>query len=1013
MKHWYTYILATLMAILPAACTDDDKFGTPDGAEGTEVYVSVRISTNSPANHATRTLATGSDMKEGLDYDNYIQSSDVDLYIFDNDLKFVAKSISMTIANNAYWGIFDQITQEQITASQEKPYHIVAVCNHSGATATLTEGTSHLDDLISQLTYNYTSTFTADLIAKNYQSARIPMWGILPFSFDTPTSTSNVTEIEDPINVLRAMAKVRIRCAVDDYTIESCTLNVANKKGYVAAQKYNNQSQAYAGNPTNSVTTYTTNWNYVEDTNNEYVSNEDFNGDRDYTDIQNGINHPSIHSEAYGAGYTPYENLVFSKNVTDTDKSGESHSDYHVIYIPEYNHIKDEGETNVQATASMTLSIQKGSETKSYTLHFADYSNGATPNEAEWDIIRNDIYEYTITGITETGGLEANVRVIPWTYETMSYELSQEAKVKLLSEPQAVNNANTNNQYANEVAYSLNDADPTNYATFLVRVDEPKGVRWVAHLTNPYYFTFTADSQTEGFGGTGETATITVKPRDPNGIGQTAQLFFTIETLIDSEANISPSRTDLASELRQHYAIRDGSRIDITQVSSKSKVDNDIVPFVVKSGLYAEAGTGTYNDKTYVTGISGLTYPAGIETVKVFDPSELGTNCLNNGVVMAAFKGKLYCMWQTSAYKEDTPDTYIYYSVSENKGESWSDPAVLWQGIGSTNDGYATDEGYVSSGGWLVTDNKLVAYVNTWLGGSGITSKTVTVDNASYTYSVWGTKPTYGKTRYMTTTDGTTWSTPADLGMEGGNAIFEQDPHVIELKSGGKRIINAAHFQNIGEYTNGLYVSPIYADYTDGGITGWKQAEFAFSSQNTKQPQSREMEPSMFRKANGSLVMIFRDNQEESTTQNGRTTAYRHRVRASISTDEGLTWSTPVETDLPDSKSKQCAGNLPDGTAFIINNPVASEVRVPLVISLSKDGENFDTAYLLRSAETTTSWDGQKWQNRQFAGGSGYVYPKAMVHGDYLYVSYSTNKEDVEYTRIPLSSIQLNDPTAR
>ena len=36
-----------------------------------------------------------------------------------------------------------------------------------------------------------------------------------------------------------------------------------------------------------------------------------------------------------------------------------------------------------------------------------------------------------------------------------------------------------------------------------------------------------------------------------------------------------------------------------------------------------------------------------------------------------------------------------------------------------------------------------------------------------------------------------------------------------------------------------------------------------------------------------------------------------------------------------------------------------------------------------------------------------------MVHGDYLYVSYSTNKEDVEYTRIPLSSTQLNDPSAR
>ena len=102
-----------------------------------------------------------------------------------------------------------------------------------------------------------------------------------------------------------------------------------------------------------------------------------------------------------------------------------------------------------------------------------------------------------------------------------------------------------------------------------------------------------------------------------------------------------------------------------------------------------------------------------------------------------------------------------------------------------------------------------------------------------------------------------------------------------------------------------------------------------------------------------------------------------------------------------------------------------SETRSPLVIHLSKDGETFSQSYLLRTGyiknpedatggytNTTVDTTGGI-QNRIGSAGSGYCYPKAMVHGDYLYVSYSTNKEDVEYTRIPLSSIQLNDPSAR
>ena len=136
--------------------------------------------------------------------------------------------------------------------------------------------------------------------------------------------------------------------------------------------------------------------------------------------------------------------------------------------------------------------------------------------------------------------------------------------------------------------------------------------------------------------------------------------------------------------------------------------------------------------------------------------------------------------------------------------------------------------------------------------------------------------------------------------------------------------------------------------------------------------------------------MMFRD--QKST----------FRKLAAESIDEGETWSDAVLTDVPDSRSKQSAGNLPDGTSYFVANPVPNKDRWPLVLTLSADGSQFDHAWLLRSKD--------EMQAQRFSGKAKrpcYAYPKSIVIGDYLYVAYSTNKEDVEYSRIPLSSIQL------
>ena len=134
--------------------------------------------------------------------------------------------------------------------------------------------------------------------------------------------------------------------------------------------------------------------------------------------------------------------------------------------------------------------------------------------------------------------------------------------------------------------------------------------------------------------------------------------------------------------------------------------------------------------------------------------------------------------------------------------------------------------------------------------------------------------------------------------------------------------------------------------------------------------------------------MLFRDQ------------ASSFKKLASISHDGGELWSAPVATDIPDSRSKQCAGNLPDGRSFWVGNPTGNKSRRILVLALSSDGVLFDRAWLLAGPE-----DLPARRNEGKYKTLGYNYPKAIVLDNDLWVSLSINKEDVTLVRIPISSL--------
>ena len=73
-----------------------------------------------------------------------------------------------------------------------------------------------------------------------------------------------------------------------------------------------------------------------------------------------------------------------------------------------------------------------------------------------------------------------------------------------------------------------------------------------------------------------------------------------------------------------------------------------------------------------------------------------------NNVLLTAFDGKYYCMWQSSAKDEDTPDTRVVYATSSD-GVCWSGPMDL---------AVPTDSTFVTPGGWLRRGEALTAVLN-------------------------------------------------------------------------------------------------------------------------------------------------------------------------------------------------------------------------------------------------------------------------------------------------------------
>ena len=364
MRKWYTYIIM-LATVLFGSCNLEDTLFPEQECETEKEAVNVRLILSMMEGRGlSRAPLTDSPTSEDyldeepLGNEYYINPYDVEVLIFNEDTDVFVERATMVRATPTDNYHEYQLDGTLTEVNGKTDYHVVLLANLHGSSycnnfTTPTTGTT-MSTFLEGLTYtSYNAAFTGKLLEED-STERIPMWGI------TTTKLTDGTTIS--LNLLRSMAKVKVKMKKGDNMLSAVTLDKANNGGSVTPNDISSISQ---------------------------------------TTRVNSIHIP----ESVGTieGITDGNNILsFTKISNDTDEYDEF-----VIFVPEYKNWdgnKNAPENALSTAASMKLTI----DGKDYKLEFKDYAQ-ENPT-GYFDIIRNYYYEFEVSfANAEVGGITCKV----------------------------------------------------------------------------------------------------------------------------------------------------------------------------------------------------------------------------------------------------------------------------------------------------------------------------------------------------------------------------------------------------------------------------------------------------------------------------------------------------------------------------------------------------------------------------------------------------------------------------
>ena len=363
----------------------------------------------------------------------------------------------------------------------------------------------------------------------------------------------------------------------------------------------------------------------------------------------------------------------------------------------------------------------------------------------------------------------------------------------------------------------------------------------------------------------------------------------------------------------------------------------------------------------------------------------------NHQAHLTSMDGVLYASWSKGIRDEESPGQTMAFAVSEDSGTTWSPP----QAIAGPEPGALADRIIVSSG-IRANAGVLTAYYGGWEYSSDALDedgslKGIERDTSRFWTDLSRALPerrAYANcrhhlnviTRAKTSGDGgKTWSTPIDIMPR--LAAY----HTPRATMSG-RLILPGHVTF--PYTN-----------DPSGLTGWRSAGLSrlasdFVDSNMGWFVGRERRGDSLIYSEGSFYQT-RDGVSHMMLR-----TETHWLAVTESRDNGETWSEPLLTDYTDNICRPHFGCLPDGRFFGMTCPSPEGRRTPAVLAVSGDGVVFDKHYILGD---------DKWRPMRipgFAKGGRYGYPWLHTDGDYGYMIYSIEKEDIGVGRFRLEDLE-------
>lgn len=336
------------------------------------------------------------------------------------------------------------------------------------------------------------------------------------------------------------------------------------------------------------------------------------------------------------------------------------------------------------------------------------------------------------------------------------------------------------------------------------------------------------------------------------------------------------------------------------------------------------------------------------------------TGGYNHHAKIIRFKDKFYAMWSNHKFAEDGPGQKVYYSTSAD-GKKWAPHKILFASMHKEAP-WGNSGINLSANKWIVQNGKL--YARAWCGATlAWTDKRKTARSKKHTRKFcFAVRKRYDYLYRAVNPDG-------KLGPIATYRLKTIPKDVLVKVENARKV-----------YPELKIKKPAIQHY-----------------RAMRMIKRRLCEGSSYQVPDGSYVALFRDDN------------YSHRKWVSYSKD-GINWTKPQPTNIPDSPSATTNLVLKDGTVLLIGNHMAPEFdkdkprhykRDPLMVSVSKDGKTFDKSYALRSGQQKYTVPRKVVRGR----GGGAQYPDVILDGDTVYVIYSLGKEDIWVSSFNLKDI--------